>query len=368
MANIIIATGGTGGHIFPARCLAEELTNHQHRVIIFADKNYLKYVRKDDKFGFKIISGSQAKKTLLGLVIGSSKIIYGVLQSLIGFLFFRPQVIVAFGGYATFSPLIAAVIAGKKIILHEQNAYLGKVNRVFARFADKIILSFDDIKGIDNKFGDKKIMIGNLVRKEITDLGLEEYKLPALDDKNQIFNILIIGGSGGAKIFSDVVPGALANLGEELRKKIHITQQCRKELLEYSANQYKALNINAELSHFFDEIEQKIKAAHLVIARAGSSSIFELCAAKRPMILVPFANSSDNHQRENAYRIKEKGAAIVIEEPNFTTDALYMIIKKLVFDSPDLLLNFSKQGLLCINQNASKDLAKIALNYCTANK
>ncbi len=374
MANIVIATGGTGGHIFPARCLAEELSNQNHKVMILADKNYLKYVDKDDKFGFKIISCSKAKKTFLGLVTSSLKIIYGTLQSLISFWSFRPEIIVAFGGYATFGPLVAGIVTGRKIILHEQNAHLGKVNRIFSRFADAIAVSFYDTRGIDNRFEDKKVMIGNLVRKSISDIAKEDYKLPEFiikksgfedADENQNFNILVIGGSGGAKIFSDVLPKVFFDLSKSLGGRLHIVQQCREELLEYTANQYKDFNINAELSGFFKDMEDKIKQAHLVIARAGSSSIFELCAAKRPMILVPFANSSDNHQKINAKRMEEMGAALVIEEMDFDPIKVYIIIQKLIIESPELLLKISDQSLLCANQNAAKDFAEIIINYCT---
>lgn len=356
MANIIITTGGTGGHIFPARCLAEELANNNHKVVILADKNYANYVGKDDKFGFKIISCSQFRKSFSGLTIGLVKIAYGVLQSLVQFLSFDSKIIIAFGGYATFAPLIAAVLTGKKIILHEQNAHLGKVNRMFLRFANKLILSFSNTEGIDPKFLPKTVFLGNFVRKEILEIGKSEYQLPS---PGQNFNILVIGGSGGAKIFSEILPKAFSLLPTQLKNIIHVTVQCRNELLEHTTNQYKAFDIKASLSHFFNDINQQIKGAHLVIARAGSSSIFELCAAKRPMILVPFANASDDHQKKNANQVQAIGAAIVIEELDFTADKIAAIIKNLISENQNQLLTISKQCQSLINEQAAKELAAI---------
>jgi UDP-N-acetylglucosamine--N-acetylmuramyl-(pentapeptide) pyrophosphoryl-undecaprenol N-acetylglucosamine transferase len=357
MANIIIGTGGTGGHIFPARCLASELSDRNHQVIIFADKNYIKYAKSADNFKFKIISCSKLEKSLPKLLVASFKISYGFLQTLFNFLLYKPQVIVAFGGYATFGVLMGAVILRRKIILHEQNAHLGKVNKIFACFADKIVLSFKETYGIKPQFLNKTIFIGNPVRQEIAELFTHDYNIASLEEN---FNILIIGGSGGAKIFSEVLPKAISYLDEDLKKHLQITQQCKIEYLKETNRQYENYKVKAELSGFFTDMKQKIKAAHLIIARAGSSSIAEFCAAKKPMILIPFALSADNHQQKNADFLEKQSAAIIIKESEFRVDKVSNIIKDLIHN-PKKLLEMSENAAKIANLKAAEKLADIIL-------
>ena len=308
MSTIIIATGGTGGHIFPARVIAQALSQKKYKVVIFADKNYIKYHQEKDPYTFKVINSSQIKKNTLFLLKAGVKIILGVIKSFLLLLSCKTKVVIAFGGYPTFPTLISAVLLRKKIIIHEQNAHLGKINRIFAKYAELILLTYKDTYALKDIFLDKSIHIGNPIRDEILSLNDKEYILPKskkeklnnmgynlilksqfTNKKNKdLFNILVIGGSGGAKIFSDILPKALLNLREDIQSKISITQQCRKEYLDYTFKQYSAFNLNITLSSFFIDIDKKIEKAHLIIARAGSSSIAEFTAAKKPQILIPF--------------------------------------------------------------------------------
>ena len=392
--TIILATGGTGGHIFPAQAVAQILSEEGLRVIIFGDQNYKKYHKAQSPYNFKIISSSKLSKSPLSLIKAGFKIKLGVLQSLFFILKYKPQAIVAFGGYSTFPTLIAAVILRKKIILHEQNAHLGKVNRFFEKFANKIALSYRKTDGIsspalqenDNKF----CFTGNPIRKDILALSKADYKLPnfhqpqlpienlgynvllASQFKNynenhptETLNILVIGGSGGAKIFSEVLPKAFFNLRDELKNLIHITQQCRQENLPATFEQYKSFNINIIISHFFENMADEIARSHLVIARSGSSSIAEFTCAKKPMILVPFALSADNHQEKNALEIAQSGGAILIRERDFTINNVTATLEKLI-DNPAILQKMSGDSFKCANLNAASNLAKIIQDICNA--
>ncbi len=385
--KIFITAGGTGGHIIPARCLAEELTKKDHPVIFLGDEKYRNYIRTEDSFKSLIISSSQLERAPIKLIKAATKIARGVLQSLMIFLRHRPKYVIAFGGYATFPVLIAALLTKTKIILHEQNSHLGKVNRIFAKYADKIALSFAETSGIDAAYLSKTIFTGNPVRNEIVALNQIPYTLPqeekptilqpenrmgynvilasdfAVEDKNnqKFFNILVIGGSGGAKIFSETLPKAFFNFSDDLKSRISIVQQCRRELSESTFKQYRSFNLNIEIQPFFADMPQKIHDAHLIIARSGSSSIFEFCAAKRPMILVPFEKAADNHQEKNARFLEKHGAAIVITEKEFNITNIGKILQNLI-NNYAMLEKMSEQAASLAVIDATKNLAKLFQN------
>jgi len=382
MKKVFIATGGTGGHIIPARCLAQELSKNNMKVFVLADAKYRGYIKEQDQFSSIIISASQIVKTLPSLIKAAIKISFGLLQSLYYFILFRPNFVVSFGGYATFPILIAALFTRTRIILHEQNAHLGKVNRIFASRAFRIALTFEQTSGIKKEDIAKLVITGNPVREEIIKLHEEIYKLPIkteipkrdkmgynvlltseLNDylspqQTESFNVLIIGGSGGAKIFSDILPQSFFNLTEELKNNLHVSQQCRQDLLRYTFDQYKKFNIDIKVAAFFENMAEEIKAAHLIIARSGSSSIAEFCVAKKPMILIPFARAADDHQMKNAQIVEKCGAAVIIDEKDFTINKMSNVIKNLL-NNENLLKEMSDNAKTIAEINATKNLAKI---------
>ncbi len=386
MSKIFITAGGTGGHIIPARCLAAELSQNNHQVFFLGDEKYRNYIKLDDRFKSLIISSSQLEKKPTKLIIAALKISFGILQCLKNFLIHRPKYVAAFGGYATFPILIVALLTRTKIILHEQNAHLGKVNRIFAKYAYKIALSFAETSGIDDNLISKTVFVGNPVRQEILELHDVPYILPQeekpiekpdnrmgynvilasdfVDEtqpKKQLFNILVIGGSGGAKIFSEVLPKAFFNFSEVLISRINIVQQCRKELAESTFEQYHSFNLNIEIQAFFSDMPERIRNAHLIIARSGSSSIFEFCAAKRPMILVPFEKAADNHQEKNARFLEKHGAAIVITEKEFTINHINKTLQNLI-NNYAMLEKMSEKAASLAAMEATKNLAKLFEN------
>jgi len=382
--KIFIVSGGTGGHIIPARCLANFLQQKNHKIIFFGDEKIFNYVKIDDAFKTYLIFSSQFKKSFFPLLKSFIKIAFGIFQSLYFILKYRPDYIYSFGGYATFPMLIASTITNRKIILHEQNAHLGKVNRIFAKFSYKIALSFQETSGINPKFKNKVFFTGNPVREEIIKLHEKKYSLPnfaesnAIDNKlgydillnsdfypteesGKMFKILVIGGSGGAKIFSDILPKAFFNFSESIKENIQIIQQCRAELVESTFNEYKSFNINVIVDSFFENMAQLIDESHLIIARAGASSIFEFCSAKKPMIIVPFAKSADNHQQKNADFLMKNGAAIVIQEKEFSISKISEIFYQL-FTEKDILFKMSKNAGNLAIIDATLNLAKLINN------
>lgn len=361
IVRIFISSGGTGGHIIPARTLANELYKKGFNVKFLGDYKISNYIKKDDVFSSKIISSSPIKKSPSFLLKAMLKISFGIFQSLFLIIRYRPKIVFSFGGYATFPILVAAIITNRKIILHEQNSHLGKVNRIFAKFATKIATSFPQTSGINSEFLNKITLTGNLVRPEIIEIGTKPFLMPNLDvplafDENlrmgynvllasdfketeikkDFFRILIIGGSGGAEIFSEILPKTFFNLSDSIKDKIQIIQQCRESLVESTYLQYCSYNINIVVDKFFENMSELIEKSHLIIARAGSSSIFEFCAAKRPMILVPFAKSADNHQAKNAAFLEERNAAIVINEKDFVISKTTEILRNLIMNEKKL--------------------------------
>ena len=379
--KIFIVSGGTGGHIIPALCLANFLQQQNHQILFFGDEKIHNYLKSDNGFKTFIINSSQFKKSFFSLIKGLLKISFGIAKSLYFIIKYRPNYIYAFGGYATFPMLIASVITNRKIILHEQNAHLGKVNRIFAKFSQKIALSFQQTSGINAEFTNKTFFTGNPIREEIVKLHDKEYSLPnfeetkivdrklgydillnsdfyPIEEKSKMFKILVIGGSGGAKIFSDILPKAFFNFSENIKENIQIIQQCREELVDSTFEEYKSFNINVIVDSFFEDMAQLIDGAHLIIARAGSSSIFEFCMAKKPMIIIPFAKSADNHQQKNADFLAQQGAAIVLEEKDFSIQKISEIFNQL-FTEKNILFKMSKNAGNIAIIDATSNLAKL---------
>jgi len=286
------------------------------------------------------------------------------------------------GGYTTFPTLISAVILRKQIILHEQNAHLGKVNRLFSKFAEIIALSYQKTFGIKTQYQAKTHYVGNPIREEIIKLSKNSYQLPDYNKKKpvnnlgynlllasqfrnqnqknqrELFNILVIGGSAGAGIFSKILPKAFFNIRDELKKYISITQQCRPEYIEDTFIQYQNFNLNIFINSFFKNISEQIKKAHLIIARSGSSSIAEFTAAKKPLILIPFAAATDNHQEKNAAFVQKSGGAIMFKEKEFTISKVTNCLEKLI-DNPASLQKMSKASFACANLKAADNLVRI---------
>ncbi|NSM56980.1 UDP-N-acetylglucosamine--N-acetylmuramyl-(pentapeptide) pyrophosphoryl-undecaprenol N-acetylglucosamine transferase [Wolbachia endosymbiont of Atemnus politus] len=322
--NIILATGGTGGHIFPAITLAKALKAQKHNCTLFTDKK----TDKDADVESYILplcrpSNNKFKFFLL--------LTYSCVLALYQIRKLKSKLVIGFGSYASFPTLLAAKILSIPIILHEQNIILGRVNRFFFKSAKLIAASFPETKYAKSS---KCIFIGNFV-----DIKAQNYS-----NTEEILNILIIAGSQGASFFDDVVSDVICNLPAEMKKKIRVTQQCTKKNINKVEDLYKSEKVNSELSEFFDDRGNRLVSAHLVISRAGATSIAEITLAKRPAIYIPYPYSKDNHQLYNAKYIEDSGAAMIVEQ---NSEAKKNLTELLV----DLLQNYQK---LCGMANNTK--------------
>ena len=245
------------------------------------------------------------------------KLLCGFLQAL--FFIYKFDVVIGFGGYPSFPTIVAAKLFGKKIILHEQNAVLGKVNRTLQRFASHVGTSFNTTKFA----GENAKYVGSFVR--------DDFRFSTMPAFNEKVNLLIIGGSQGAKIFSDIFPEAIATL------PFNVTHQVPEAELERTKNSYKERGLEADIKPFFVDIRERIANAHLVVSRAGSSSIFELVAIGRPAIFVPLPNAADNHQYENARELMANNAAWLVEENQYSITEINSILRDICLNPTKLV-------------------------------
>lgn len=319
--GILLAAGGTGGHLFPAASLAEVLRQRGYEVDLATDERALKYGRDFPARAIHAIPSATptgaglASKALAALVLA-----YGVwvARGLIKRL--RPLVVVGFGGYPTVPPLLAATLMGAPTVLHEQNAVIGRANRFLAGRVSLIATGFPDLKGVDAA---KTRYVGNPVRPAVLRAAAMPYPPLTLGR----VSVLVTGGSQGARVMSDIVPAALARLSPEERSRIRLTMQARGEDLSRVAAAAANLSFPVEIQEFFADLPDRIAAAHLVIGRAGASTVSELAVIGRPSILVPFPFALDQDQAANAALLAASGAATVLPQTEFTAERLADLLR-----------------------------------------
>jgi UDP-N-acetylglucosamine--N-acetylmuramyl-(pentapeptide) pyrophosphoryl-undecaprenol N-acetylglucosamine transferase len=353
--HYVLAAGGTGGHMMPAHALAEELIKRGHHVALVTDERGSKIPGLFEGVQTHIIPAGRITKNPLSWWGGAKAIWAGRAMTLQLFDTFKPSAVIGFGGYPAFPALLAAKKAGIKSAVHEQNSVLGRVNRNVARWVDAIALSYPKVSRLADKHRSKSWLVGNPVRDEVQALRAQPY--PALDEDG-VFRVLVIGGSQGAAILSQVVPDGLAMLPVNLRRRLQVTQQCRAEDIEAVRAKYRDLGIAADLATYLNDLPQRLGWAHLVIARAGASTIAELTCAGRPAILVPLPSATDNHQTHNVEEMVEAGGARSISQSVFTAKELAKQMQRLGLD-PEALTNAAGRARSVGRPNATRDLADL---------
>lgn len=319
MTTVLLAAGGTGGHLFPAQALAEEIARRGGAVDLATDERADRYGGGFPARGVHIISSATlAGRSPLALARTVAALLKGTSQSyqLLGRL--RPDVVVGFGGYPTFPPLIGAAARGIPIVLHEANVVAGRANRILGRLANAVASSFPEIRH-GEKFAAKTVHTGNPVRPAVIEAANRPYQKPQPDGP---FRLLVFGGSQGARFFSEALPEAVARLPEGLRRRLDLVQQCRPEDLDAVNAAYDALGIAHHCAPFFTDLPARIADAHLVISRSGASTVTELAVIGRPSILVPFPYALDHDQAENARTLADAGGASVIRQSELSPERL----------------------------------------------
>ena len=350
---LVIAAGGTGGHMFPAQALAEVLLQRGWRVKLSTDERGARYTG-----GFphtveieQISSATFARGGLLAKLAAPFIILAGVLGATRRMLRDRPDVVVGFGGYPTIPALAAAWLLRKPCMVHEQNGVLGRVNRFFASRVDRVACG---TWPTDLPEGVEGIHVGNPVRAAVLQRAEAGYIFPG----DYPMSILVIGGSQGARILSDVVPPAIAALPMDMLRNIRVSHQARDEDQERVATFYAENGINAEVEPFFRDVPRRMSEAQLIISRAGASSVADISVIGRPSILVPYAAAAADHQSANARGLTDAGAAILIPESRLAVETLSQQIAT-VLTNPQGAAKMARAALECAVPDAPARLAEL---------
>lgn len=382
--HFVLAAGGTGGHLIPAFALATELDQRGHHVALITDQRGAEMPGKPDFLTSHVIPAGRFGKNPLSWFGGLKALLEGRRMALRLFESFEPTAVVGFGGYPAAPAMLAATSADIPSVIHEQNAVLGRVNRMLAGRVDAIATAFTEIERLKYKHIDKVHLVGNPVRPELLALRDEDYP-PFTEDG--LLKVLVTGGSQGARILSEVVPDGLAMLPPALRQRLQVTQQCRAEDLDRVRERYRTHDIPAELGTYFEDMEARLAECHLFIGRAGASTISELTAVGRPGILIPLPIATDDHQAANTREMVKAGGARMIRQPSVTvgevsgledkdnreriaqSDALQKLSKDISLQiqamakAPQSLANAAHAAWNCGRPNAAKDLADLVESF-----
>ena len=357
--HFVLAAGGTGGHLLPAFALATELERRGHHVALITDERGAQIPGRPDFLTTHILPAGRFGKNPVKWFAGAKAVWEGRNMAVRLFESFQPSAVVGFGGYPAFPALWAATSMDIPSVVHEQNAVLGRVNRLLAGKVDAIATAYPQVERLKPKYADKVHLVGNPVRAEV--LALREEEFPALSEEG-LFRVLVTGGSQGARVLSEVVPDGLAMLPPALRQRLQVTQQCRPEDMEAVRARYSSHDIPAELGTYFENMAGRLADAHLFIGRAGASTIAELTAVGRPAILIPLPIATDDHQAANTREMVKAGGARMVRQESFTAKELAKQIKAIA-DSPEGLGKAAHAAFNCGRPNAVQDLADLVESF-----
>jgi len=309
--NILIATGGTGGHIFPAFSLANYLKEKNYTIKITSDKRGLRFLNNTKNFKLvNIPSSPLIKENYFKFLFSIFTISFAIVKSFIYLLFNRPSIVFGMGGYSSFPVCFAAFILKIKFVIYENNLIIGKANKFLLPFTEKIFISYQELEGIPVKYKNKLVIIGNLIREEI--IKNRETLVKKKDELDKL-KILILGGSQGAKVFAELLPPIFKKI-KNAGIPIQIYQQCQKNQKNQLSDFYKKNKIAHELFNFTDNIIEYYLKSNVVITRSGASVLGELININTPFISIPLPSSADNHQYKNAEFYLKKGYGYLLEE------------------------------------------------------
>ena len=360
----VLAAGGTGGHMFPAQALARVLLERDAKVVLITDK-------RGGGFGpdlpqvetWRVSAAGVAGGDIFSKAMGALRLGWGVLQARSILKRLDPDAVVGFGGYASVPTVFAAGRLGTRVVLHEQNAVVGRANRLLAAKAETICTSFATVEGLRGSEREKVTVTGNPVRSAIAQLGRQPYSVPGPGDE---VRLLVVGGSQGARVFNEVLPYALCRLPEAIKARLKVAQQVRGNDTGHVAKVYDDCGVSAALQPFFDDMPERLKKAHLLICRAGASTIAELAAAGRPAILVPYPFAADDHQTGNAQALAEAGGGWLLPQSGLTPESLAERLTRLIEDA-GALARAAGCARAFAEENAAERLADVVLSRRRSN-
>ncbi|MCZ2328666.1 undecaprenyldiphospho-muramoylpentapeptide beta-N-acetylglucosaminyltransferase [Bartonella sp. F02] len=350
---VILAAGGTGGHLFPAEALAVELRRRGYDVHLATDERARRFVRHFDEEHVHIISSATLKRRCpFALIKTFWHILKGMGQSWLLFRKLRPALVGGFGGYPSFPPVLISTFMGYITFIHEQNAVMGRANRMLAARVNAIA---GGLLSMDSVYTHKMFLTGNPIRDAILKAAEIPYS-PSMGEEP--FHFLVFGGSQGASFFSQVVPEAIALLDEKLRKRLRIVQQTCGES-ENLAKIYADMGVQAEIAPFFDDMAERIARSHFIMSRAGASTVCEIAVIGRPALLIPYPQALDHDQAENAAILAETGGAEIMREKDLNAQTLASFLTKICYE-PHLLTKQAMAAKKAGKSHATNLLAHVA--------
>ncbi len=354
--TILLAAGGTGGHLFPAAALAQELARRGFAVELATDERAEQYGSDfPARAVYRIPSATFTSRAPLAVAKTLGRLATGFIRARRLLEMVQPHVVIGFGGYPTLPPIMAARSLGIPTVIHEQNAVMGRANRLLSRFADAIALSFTPTKYLRRSAEKRAQVTGNPVRDAVLAYRKVPYTPP--EPAGRLL-LLVFGGSQGAHFFAEMLPTALETMPSPFRWRLTVVQQVRAEDLASVREAYKEANIVAHLAPFFRDLPERIANAHLVIARAGASTVAELTTIGRPGLLVPLPHALDNDQLENATRLEEGGGGWCMRQAEITPQRLADELARLL-GQPDLLAKAAAKSKAMANTDAVNKLADL---------
>jgi UDP-N-acetylglucosamine--N-acetylmuramyl-(pentapeptide) pyrophosphoryl-undecaprenol N-acetylglucosamine transferase len=356
---IVLVAGGTGGHVFPAEALAGELRHRGYTLALVTDRRGTTWSGAlGDVATHAVRAGRISGVSLMRKIVGAAELVLGGIQARKLLARLRPAVVVGFGGYTSVPAMLAARSLAVPTVVHEQNALLGRANRLLASRVTAIATSFPEVARLHPRDARKAVLTGNPVREAVRNLRDRAYAPPKGDGP---IHLLITGGSQGASVFARVVPDTLARLPVELRARLRVSQQARPEDIAAVRKAYDATDLWVEVESFFADLPERLGRAHLVICRAGASTCAELTCAGRPAILVPYPSATDDHQTANAQALVAAGAAQLMPERQFTPETLDARLRQLL-SRPEQLSAHAAAAHAIGARDAASNLAILVVN------
>ena len=361
---VVLATGGSGGHVFPAQALAVELKRRKHDLALITDRRGIGFGGSlGDIETYCVHAAGVSGRGIVGRITATAQLGLGFVEAYLILQKLNPAAVVGFGGYPSVPSVLAASFLSIPTLIHEQNAVLGRANRFLEPRANRIATAFESISELGDTASTKVTWTGNPVRPEI--VGVRDKPYPSFKDEGPL-RLLVTGGSQGARVFASVVPAALATLKSSVRARLQVSQHCRPEDQAAVLQAYRAAGIECDVSTFFDDMAQRLTLAHLLICRAGASTMAELTTAGRPAILVPYPHAIDDHQSENAARLCDAGGGWMIQEELFTPEVLSNRLNSLL--SPPAKLDVAARCAANIGMpDAAARLAEIVTELIGSN-
>jgi UDP-N-acetylglucosamine--N-acetylmuramyl-(pentapeptide) pyrophosphoryl-undecaprenol N-acetylglucosamine transferase len=352
--TVVLAAGGTGGHLFPAQALAGELMARGHKIVVMTDKRGTGYGNVFPGAGIVIVpSAAFSDRSVIGLISAPFEIIAGVAVSFFKLKALKPAAVVGFGGYPSVPVMLAACVAGLPTAILSPDALLGRANRLLMNYVKVIAANFKLVRFLP-KNTKKIVYTGNPLRPDVIALAAAPFAVPVSGP----IRLLVFGGSQGARVFSERVPGAIDSLPDAIKSRIEIVQQCRSEDLEGVRRVYDRMGVKCDLATFYKDMPAQIAKAHLVIARAGAGTVSELACIGRPAILVPLPHALDDNQTPNAEALVDAGGGWRLPQKDFTPEKLAAMLTG-AFSDPEGLAKRAAAALTLGRPDATCALADL---------